>query len=65
MVVATKIGFRSRLCDEKVLTPLTSVVLNINHLVRFAIKMLVCVICFLQVVKSVKGKEKESQKGFY
>lgn len=35
MVVATKFRFESRLCEGKVLAPLTSVVLNGNYLVSF------------------------------
>lgn len=36
MIIATKFRFGSRLCEGKVLSPLTSVVINGNHLVSFA-----------------------------
>lgn len=38
IVVATKFGFGSQLRKWKVLTPLTSIVLNENHLVKLAIE---------------------------
>lgn len=44
MVVATKFEFEF---DENVLAPLTSIVLNMNHLVRFSNRMLAYAICFL------------------
>lgn len=58
MVVETKFKFESRLCEGNIITPLTFVVLKWS-------KVLVCVICFIRVVKSVKRKEKGSQKGFF
>lgn len=62
MVVVTKFEFMTRLCEEKVLTLLTSVVLNENHLVRFVIRMVAYVIYFLRVINNSKEKEKGSQK---
>jgi hypothetical protein len=47
MVVATIFGFGSQLRKGKVLAPLTFVVLNGNLLVKFAVWMLVNVVCFL------------------
>lgn len=64
MVIATKFGFESRLCEGKVLTPLKSVVLNEKHLFRFANRMLAFVTYFLLLIKRPKRKEKKSQKGF-
>lgn len=53
MVVATKLGFRSRLCEGKVLAPLTSVVLNENDLVSFVNKCQCNAICFLLIIKNL------------
>lgn len=37
MIVVTKSGFESRLCKGEILNPLTSVVLNVDHLVSLRI----------------------------
>lgn len=63
MVITIKLEFRSRLCEGNVLVPLISIVLNRNHLVRFAIRMLVFVICFLLVIK--REKDRAKNKFFY
>lgn len=63
MVIATKFGFRStRLCKRNVLAPITSDVLNENHLVSFANRIFTFVISFLLVIKSLKGKGKKILK---
>lgn len=41
MIVATKLRFRSQLCEENVLASLTSIVLNDNHLVSFVNKIVI------------------------
>lgn len=56
MVITTKFEFESWLCEGKVLTTLTFVVLNGNRLVRFAIGTLAYAICFLSVIKRFKMK---------
>lgn len=52
MVVATEFKLGSQLCKGKVLSHLTSVVLKGDHLVGFAIRMLVYIVCFLRMIKS-------------
>lgn len=46
MVVATKFEFGSWLCEGKILAPVTSVVINENHLVKFSNRMLAFVYLF-------------------
>lgn len=59
-----QIRVRESIIQGEVLTSLISVVLNGNHLVRFAIRMLAFVICFLRVIEKFKRKRKRPRKSF-
>ena len=55
-IVVIRVGLRSRLCEGKVLTPLTSIVLDGNHLVN---------VCLCAKENVLKSYLKERKPNFY